>query len=214
MPTIHFDDVEREITDRRADRWAIAACVAACAQRLYPQFAQFCQSRASEAERFAAVTEAVNQMWTCIASRSVQEIPLRETLRKCEGLVVDEDAANAAGHPYAADAVAVVVYCLRFLCTNQTQVAIWGARRLYEAVDNSAIQRSGIDVSSVAGEVAALEDHMVQRELGWQLRDLREAAGIESGRFAAVCSILRERATVEGASVFLSFTNDGPFSAE
>lgn len=201
---VSFDDIASEIARRSASHWSIAACLASCAQRLFPELSQCCQSRAPASSAPTALGELLDYIWESIAARSFDEGAAQAMLVRCQEYILDEDEAAMAGHPYAEDAVAAVAFCLRFLISNQIQEAIWGVRRLYEAVDNFAIRKYDIDVSTIAGEIAVLETQVVQRELQRQIRDLCEAAEVEveATKFIAVCRVLRDRAIAEAKSVF------------
>jgi uncharacterized protein YjaG (DUF416 family) len=203
---ISFAHVEHELEEVYLDRWAIVACIASCAQRLLPQFIGFCEAISQGNPREKSLIEALDYMWSSAMNRFAQDDVTVQALAQCEAQLIEEDEASVIGYPYAEDAIAVVIYGLRFILSNERQDAIWGVRRLYEAVDNFVIQNFGIDSSSLAGESAIIEHPTVQRELKRELRDLREASAsakiVDPAVFAANCALLRSRAKDEGGSVF------------
>ncbi|MCG5510086.1 DUF416 family protein [Ectothiorhodospira lacustris] len=204
MSPLTFNDIAHKITAGGVDSWGVAACVAACAGRLLPEFERFSRRRLVEQRQSMPIGELLNYIWVCVVSRRVDREGALAALRSCEEQIPDESAADVVGCPYAEDAAAAVAYCLRFLLSAERQDAVWAAQRAYEATDNYVIRQFNIDASSVDGEREVLGSPTVQRELGRQLRDLLEveAIGGDLGKYGPTCTMLRDRAAKEAASVF------------
>lgn len=194
-----FKEISRQLDNNSIDNWGAAAVVAACAERLMPEFVKHCRGDG----RSAVLLEALDYVWQCVRARHVDKDAAQRHLEACERQLPNEEQAAASGFPYAEDAVAVVMYCLRFLVSGDRQDAVWAARRLYEVTDNLVIRSHDIDTNTDEGELLVLGHRIVQEELGRQLRDLNDVKNA-SGQFTTVADTLRTRAIGEAATLLNS----------
>ncbi|MBP1153175.1 DUF416 family protein [Methylocaldum sp. RMAD-M] len=184
---------------------AKCAFAVSCAQRIFPCYAEYARVANRKPTDLSTYSEALSYVWDATKSRIIDPTVVNSLLERCMAVLPTEDDAWEVGVPYAEDAAATVVYCLRLLLTGDTQDAIWAARRVYEAVDNFVINAHKIDVSSQDGEKAVLNHPLVKNELMRQCRDLDEivvASRATEAAFNEAVEILRERSKAESRCLF------------
>lgn len=201
-----FDNVVLEISYLRSDFWGQLAFAATCAERLFPFYRCYTAQEDWDADPYSS---ALNYVWRCLETMENNEDMVRQLVVECEKLLPNEDDAWQEGCPYAEDATATVIYCLRFFLSGDQQEVIWVARRAYEVADNFIVNNTDINTGNQEGELDILHHPIIQNELARQIRDLQELrhTSADVPAFQALCRILRQRANEEAIKFFNSHSS-------
>jgi uncharacterized protein YjaG (DUF416 family) len=174
---------------------------AACAERLFPAYADFCA--AGGRGDGVALRGVLERLWRHLLGEEMGKEQLRSELSRCMALLPgDDDGPRVNERAGAGDAAAAVAYALRALETSDPQEAAWAARRAYEAADRFVIDRLDVRLDA-AGEARVMAHPVVQAEISRQLRDLRELLEAQVASIELVVR-LRDRAREESRSFFVS----------
>lgn len=192
-----FDDVAQEVTQLPSGLWSRLAFAAACAERLLPFYVCYTKQRGFDPDPYFT---ALDFAWSCVGAMNCDEFEARHLSMECERTLPNEDDAWKAGCPYAGDATAAILYCLRFILSGDQQDAIWAAKRTYEVADNFVMTHTDYDIDSPDDELKILHHPVVQNELSRQLRDLRELLGADLSAWQRQCCDLRRRAKSDSAT--------------
>lgn len=195
-----FDDVAQEVTRLPPSLWSRLAFAAACAERLLPYYVCYTKQRGFDSTPYFA---ALNYIWGSVGTMKSDGFEVGSLLNECERTLPNEEDAWKAGCPYADDATAAILYCLRYILSGDQQEAIWAAKRAYEVADNFVMTHADYDIDSPDDEIKILHHPVVQNELSRQLRDLCELRGIGLSAWQRRCNDLRSRAKSD-AVIFLN----------
>ena len=201
---VSFGEVSSEFNRFREERWAIACCLAACTQRLNPQLQKYFvqNTTVEDVHRFRTSQDVLARIWTCVRERSEVELLQVEEQEEFEHLLLAEDVAFAAGHPYAVDAMESIALTSRYLSSEDIREAIATSEHSYNAVDNFVVNNFNYPTKTDEDERLIVAHPIVQKELQRQMRDLRQACAAPRDQFSMVCAVLRDRALQEGRTVF------------
>jgi uncharacterized protein YjaG (DUF416 family) len=168
---------------------------AACAERLFPAYEDFCR-RAGRGDR-AALANALEQVWRHLLGDEMRADQVGLALSRCMALVPGEDEQPWVDEqPYAEDAATAIAYTLGALASGDPQEAAWAARCASEAADYRVMYGLGVE-----SEARVVAHPIVQRELSRQRRDLEEVVEAREASPALVARI-RDRARSEASSFF------------
>lgn len=197
MTMLRYDEAALVRDLGRVGRNSRIAFAAACAERLFPAYDNFCR-RAGRGDR-DALAGILKRVWQHLLGDKMSGEQVRADLQRCMELIPGEDDEPWVDEQaYADDAASAIAYTLRAIESGEPQEAAWAARRAYEAADHYVIHRLGIE-----GESQVLAHPIIQAELSRQRRDLEEllGAGQESvGLFVQ----FRDRARAEAPAFFIS----------
>lgn len=201
-----FDDVVLGVTQLPSGLWGRLAFAATCAERLLPFYICYTKRQGSGAENYFV---ALDYVWNCLGVANCDPHDVAHLLVECERTLPDEDSAWNAGCPYADDATAAILYCLRLISSGDQQEAIWAAKRAYEVADNFVVAHTDHSIDSHEDELEVLHHPVIQNELGRQLRDLRELqrVGTDLPTLQGLCKELRQRAQSDAVAFFGSSSN-------
>lgn len=188
-----FDDVVQAVTQLPSGLWGRLAFAAACAERLVPFYTCYTKQQDFDSTPYFA---SLDYIWSCLGAMKCDEFEVRGLSIECERTLPNEDDAWKVGCPYADDATAAILYCLRYISSGDQQEAIWAAKRAYEVADNFVMTHTDYDIGSPDDELKILHHPVVQREIARQLRDLHELPLVDAGLSAwqRLCNDLRRRA--------------------
>lgn len=195
MIGLHYDETALVRDLARMESASRAAFAAACAERLFPAYVEFCE-RAGRGNR-DALAGSLERVWRHLFGDPMSSEQVRAERDRCVALVPGEDDPPwFPEQAYADDACAAVTYALRTLDTGEPQEAAWAGRRAYEAADHHVVHRLGVE-----GESEVLAHPIVQAEISRQLRDIDVLLGPRRDPVELfVC--LRERARAEAPGFF------------
>lgn len=201
MTMKNFDDVVQETAQLPTGPWGRLAFAASCAERLLPFY--ICYAKRQDVDSTPYFT-ALDYIWNCLDAMKWDENEARRLSLECERTLPNEDDTSKAGCPYAGDAAAAILYCLRFMLSGDQQETIYAARRTYEVADNFVMTRPAYNIDSPDDELKILHHPIVQNELSRQLRDLRELQLVNSDLSAwqRLCNELRRRAKTDAVVFF------------
>lgn len=187
-----FGDVEKEIERLPAGLWERLAFSAACSERLVPFYVCYMGKYPQK----NCYILALDYIWSCLVIRRYDEHTSRRFLMECEANIPNEDEAWGVNCPYADDAAAAIVYCLRFMLSEDQQEAVWSAKRTYEVADNFVISHLDFKAETDQSEQEILSNPIIQNELARQLRDLCELQHVvtDLAVWGALCVRLRQKA--------------------
>ncbi len=203
-----FDEIASEVSGLSTGFWGRLAFAAACAERIFPFYLRYRNLKNLDIDfGMDPYISALDYIWICVGEMDFEEHKARQLLMVCEDVLPNEDEAWGTGCPYADDATAAVLYCLRFMLSGDQQEAIWAANRAYEVADNFVVNRTDHNIISRANELEILHHPIIQNELSRQLRDLQELhfSSTEINAFQSLCHNLRQRAKKEA----VTFLNSG-----
>lgn len=191
-----FEDIARKVAELPTGLWGWVAFAATCAERLLPLYTCYAKQKVSGADNYLA---ALDYVWGCLGVMRFDPQDAQRLLAECEKTLPDEDGAWKAGCPYADDAAASILYCLRLMLSGDQQEAVWAATRAYEVADNFVVAHAGHGIDSPEDELEILRHPVIQNELARQLRDLHELqlVGVDLPSLQGVCVQLRQRANSE-----------------
>lgn len=180
------------------------AFAVACAQRIFPYYEKYAIALGPTQMDIKVFAEAFSYVLNNLISNDVDASTLQALLNRCMRVLPSEEDAWENGLPYAEDATAVIIYCIRLLLTGDTQEAVWAAKRIYEAVDSFVINAYQVDVNNVDGEKFILNHPIVRNELTRQVRDLEELANAKGSlqELKDVALLVINRAKLESISLF------------
>jgi uncharacterized protein YjaG (DUF416 family) len=197
MTGLRYDETALVRDLARMEGASRAAFAAACAERLFPAYAEFCE-RAGRGNR-DALAGILERVWRHLFGDPMSSEQVRAERDRCVALVPGEDDEPwVAEQAYADDACAAVAYALRALDTGEPQEAAWAGQRAYEAADHHVVHRLGVE-----GESKVLAHPIVQAEIARQRRDIDALLGARRDSVELFVS-LRERARVEAPGFFAS----------
>lgn len=201
MITKCFDDVVQEVTRLPSGLWRRLAFAAACAERLIPFY--LCYTKQLNIS-FTPYFSALDYIWNCLRAMKCDELEVRRLSIECERVLPNEDDAWKAGCPYADDATAAILYCLRLILTGDQQEAIWAAKRAYEVADNFVMSHSDYDIDSPDDELKILHHPVVQKEITRQLFDLYQLQRVsaELSDWQRLCNDIRRNAKSDAITFF------------
>ena len=173
----------------------IAAFAASCSERISMAYSGYIGNLAeSQAEN--VIRNALDYVWNYARTGNRDRSKESSLLHRCENELIDEDEAWGSGYPYAEDATAAAVMCLRLVQTENVDQAVYVARRLYECADNYAVRQIDIDFDNQRIEDEAITHSVVQEELTRQNRDLDEL--LKNNLSDSLIDRLRDRSVHEG----------------
>lgn len=114
----------------------------------------------------------VTELWETLKADTFESPAWTKCVDEILALLPEEDTQRWLQFSLADDALASLVYAIRFILTPDTQEVAWAGRRAYEAADQAALRRLDIRPATTEGELAVLSHPIVQRELARQRRDL------------------------------------------
>lgn len=173
----------------------------AAATRLLPAFSHLMMEKSAYVD--ATLAQVIDQLWTDLERPDISEMRLDPLLDQCMSLLPEETQDWSSDRPYAEDAVSSAVYAIRSRLTGSPQEAVWAGRRVYEALDQYAINDSGVSFDQPDSEMRLATHPWVQVELRHQQEDLADLVTAQQLEASRVVQRLRERASAS-AYRFLS----------
>lgn len=142
----------------------------ACAERLFPFYVQFNEATGQGDPN--ALRMALDRLNGDLAGATLTVSALSRLISQCESLVPVEDDSWTDWSACAQNAAAATAYVLRCRLSGDAQDAVWAAVQAYEAADFVVTTALNIDFNVPGAEDIVEVDHLVQRELATQDRDL------------------------------------------
>jgi len=194
MTMLRFDEADLVRALARVTVKSRVAFAAACAERLFPAYEDFCK-RTGRGDR-KALAGILKRIWEHMLGDEMKAEQIDAGLSLSMALIPREDEPWVDEQAYADDAASAMAYTLRALKNGEPQEAAWAARRAYEATDHHVTHRLRIE-----GELSVLTHPIVQAELARQRRDLDELrwGGPETDE---LFTRVRDRAKSEASMVF------------
>jgi uncharacterized protein YjaG (DUF416 family) len=197
LTMLRYDEADTIRALAAIPRNSRVAFAAACAERLFPAYEDFC--RKDRRGDQAAMAEILERVWKHLLGDEIEAEQIRAELTRCMALIPgEEDEPWIREQAYADDAASAIAYALRTLESGDPQEAAWAARRTYEAADHHVTHRLGIE-----DETQVLNHPIVQAEFARQRRDLDELRGAKRESIQLFAR-LRDRARAEARLFFAS----------
>jgi uncharacterized protein YjaG (DUF416 family) len=195
MPQIRMDE---ELLRRQLDQLPIAlrvAFAAACAQRLLPCYARYCELKREGNP--GALAEALDYLWAGLDGHPVTAERLNRDHDVCMSLVPPDDHQFHDQQACAEDATAAAVYAIEAQLTGDSQSALWAARRAYNAVDYHVMSDFPSGILPKSAEEEILSHPVVQAELHRQQQDMAMLKAAAVGRMSLSSAIKDVRARAQ-----------------
>jgi hypothetical protein len=150
-----------------------AAFAAACAERLYPAFAEFVKG--SRRDDHGLVRRTLDLAWEGARSGAVPLTNAAAMFEQCVALIPSDQSDEDPLPAHAEDAIASAAYALQAAANLDENAAGWAAQRVTDCLDNFLLSND-IGISQPNAEQLVSEHPLMTAEITRRKEDLRRLA--------------------------------------
>lgn len=184
---LRFDPEVITSWSRRADVWQVVAFMAACAERMLPNYVRFAEE--SGFGNPNVLRDAIDAAWRWLQSDAAE--PNLEVLKqRCEDITPDTADHASAYTSAALDASVAATLLIEALQTGNKQLALDVSSLARDTVDLWVQDLHALDPQESDFEDRIRCDPLMQSELRAQITDIHELDEFRSARSVAVRSLL------------------------